>query len=123
MSAAQVAGRRSSFLGFRGWTRWRSLGRRPLSGWWVRRADRPAAGRVRAVVRPPSRTFWVSASIHTNVYGPASSLLYTGVTRAKRLVVLAGSAAPWPPRYAPGAPGRRHTALAHRLQPGAQCMA
>ena len=22
-------------------------------------------------VRPPSRTFWVSASIHTNVYGPA----------------------------------------------------
>ena len=24
-------------------------------------------------VRPPSRTFWVSASIHTNVYGPASS--------------------------------------------------
>ena len=24
-------------------------------------------------VRPPSRTFWVSASIHTNVYGPRSS--------------------------------------------------
>ncbi len=24
-------------------------------------------------VRPPSRTFWVSASIHRNVYGPASS--------------------------------------------------
>ena len=24
-------------------------------------------------VRPPSRTFWVSASIHTKVYGPASS--------------------------------------------------
>jgi hypothetical protein len=24
-------------------------------------------------VRPPSRTFWVSASIHTNTYGPASS--------------------------------------------------
>jgi hypothetical protein len=25
-------------------------------------------------VRPPSRTFWVSASSHTKVYGPASSL-------------------------------------------------
>ncbi len=24
-------------------------------------------------VRPPSRTFWVSASIHRKVYGPASS--------------------------------------------------
>jgi hypothetical protein len=24
-------------------------------------------------VRPPSLTFWVSASIHGNVYGPASS--------------------------------------------------
>jgi hypothetical protein len=24
-------------------------------------------------VRPPSRTFWVRASIHKNVYGPASS--------------------------------------------------
>ena len=25
-------------------------------------------------VRPPSRTFWVSASIHMKVYGPPSSL-------------------------------------------------
>ena len=32
------------------------------------------------------------------------NLLYTGVTRAKKLVVLAGSAAPWPPPSAPRAP-------------------
>ena len=32
------------------------------------------------------------------------NLLYTGVTRAKKLVVLAGSAAPWPPPSGPGAP-------------------
>jgi hypothetical protein len=32
-------------------------------------------------VRPPSRTFWVSASIQQNVYGPASSgLLRNPVT-------------------------------------------
>ena len=32
------------------------------------------------------------------------NLLYTGVTRAKKLVVLAGSAAPWPPPSVPRAP-------------------
>ena len=32
------------------------------------------------------------------------NLLYTGITRAKKLVVLAGSAAPSPPPSAPRAP-------------------
>ena len=48
-----------------------------------------------AVVIPLTTSSWMMLQ---------RNLLYTGVTRAKKLVVLAGSAAPWPPRYAPGAP-------------------
>jgi hypothetical protein len=33
----------------------------------------PAVSACTFTVRPPSRTFWVSASIHTNAYEPASS--------------------------------------------------
>ena len=38
-------------------------------------------------VRPPSRTFWVSASIQQNVYGPASS------GRDRKLVTISSSSA------------------------------
>ncbi len=46
------------------------------------------------------------------------NLLYTGVTRAKRLVVLAGSRRALAAAVRTGGAGRRHTALAHRLRPG-----
>ena len=45
------------------------------------------------------------------------NLLYTGVTRAKRLVVLAGSRRALAAAVRTRGAGRRHTALAHRLQP------
>ena len=45
------------------------------------------------------------------------NLLYTGVTRAKKLVVLAGSRRALAAAVRTKGAGRRHTALAHRLQP------
>jgi exodeoxyribonuclease V alpha subunit len=50
------------------------------------------------------------------------NLLYTGVTRAKKLVVLAGSRRALATAVRTKGAGRRHTALAHRLQPAAQPM-
>src|SRR5437899_6477194 len=47
------------------------------------------------------------------------NLLYTGVTRAKKLVVLAGSRRALAAAVRTKGAGRRHTALAHRLRPGA----
>jgi exodeoxyribonuclease V alpha subunit len=46
------------------------------------------------------------------------NLLYTGVTRAKQLVVLAGSRRALAVAVRTRGAGRRHTALAHRLHPG-----
>jgi len=46
------------------------------------------------------------------------NLLYTGVTRAKKLVVLAGSRRALAAAVRTKGAGRRHTALAHRLRPG-----
>ena len=46
------------------------------------------------------------------------NLLYTGITRAKKLVVLAGSRRALAAAVRTAGPGRRHTALAHRLQTG-----
>jgi exodeoxyribonuclease V alpha subunit len=43
------------------------------------------------------------------------NLLYTGVTRAKRLVVLVGSRRALATAVRTKGAGRRHTALAHRL--------
>jgi exodeoxyribonuclease V alpha subunit len=43
------------------------------------------------------------------------NLLYTGVTRAKTLVVLAGSRRALAAAVRTRGAGRRHTALAHRL--------
>ncbi|WP_372492458.1 SF1B family DNA helicase RecD2 [Actinomadura litoris] len=45
------------------------------------------------------------------------NLLYTGVTRAKRLVVLVGSPRALAAAVRTAGAGRRHTALAHRLSP------
>jgi exodeoxyribonuclease V alpha subunit len=45
------------------------------------------------------------------------NLLYTGVTRAKKLVVLAGSRRALAAAVRTRGAGRRHTALAHRLRP------
>jgi exodeoxyribonuclease V alpha subunit len=44
------------------------------------------------------------------------NLLYTGITRAKKLVVLAGSRRALPAAVRTAGAGRRHTALPHRLQ-------
>jgi len=44
------------------------------------------------------------------------NLLYTGVTRAKKLVVLAGSRRALAVAVGSKGSGRRHTALAHRLR-------
>ena len=48
------------------------------------------------------------------------NLLYTGVTRAKKLVVLAGSRRALAAAIRTRGAGRRHTALAHRLHPHPQ---
>ena len=48
------------------------------------------------------------------------NLLYTGVTRAKKLVVLAGSRRALAAAVRTRSAGRRHTALAHRLRPDPQ---
>ncbi len=51
------------------------------------------------------------------------NLLYTGVTRAKKLVVLAGSRRALAAAVRTRGAGRRHTALAHRLHPDLQPIA
>jgi exodeoxyribonuclease V alpha subunit len=43
------------------------------------------------------------------------NLLYTGITRAKKLVVLVGSRRALAAAVRTAGAGRRHTALAHRL--------
>jgi hypothetical protein len=45
------------------------------------------------------------------------NLLYTGTTRARKLVVLAGSRRALAAAIRTKGAGRRHTALAHRLHP------
>jgi exodeoxyribonuclease V alpha subunit len=48
------------------------------------------------------------------------NLLYTGVTRAKRLIILAGSRRALAQAVRTRGAGRRHTALTHRLNPAGQ---
>jgi exodeoxyribonuclease V alpha subunit len=48
------------------------------------------------------------------------NLLYTGITRAKKLIILAGSRRALAQAVRTRGAGRRHTALAHRLGPGGQ---
>jgi len=62
-----------------------------------------------AVVVPLTTSSWMMLQ---------RNLLYTGVTRAKKLVVLAGSRRALAAAVRTKGAGRRHTALAHRLQPG-----
>jgi exodeoxyribonuclease V alpha subunit len=64
-----------------------------------------------AVVIPLTTSSWMMLQ---------RNLLYTGVTRAKKLVVLAGSRRALAAAVRTKGAGRRHTALAHRLQPGPQ---
>ena len=64
-----------------------------------------------AVVIPLTTSSWLMLQ---------RNLLYTGVTRAKKLVVLAGSRRALAAAVRTRGAGRRHTALAHRLQPDAQ---
>jgi hypothetical protein len=45
------------------------------------------------------------------------NLLYTGVTRAKKLIILAGSRRALAQAVRTRGAGRRHTALSHRLNP------
>ena len=61
-----------------------------------------------AVVIPLTTSSWMMLQ---------RNLLYTGVTRAKKLVVLAGSRRALAAAVRTKGAGRRHTALAHRLQP------
>jgi exodeoxyribonuclease V alpha subunit len=60
-----------------------------------------------AVVIPLTTSSWMMLQ---------RNLLYTGVTRAKKLVVLAGSRRALAAAVRTKGAGRRHTALAHRLQ-------
>jgi exodeoxyribonuclease V alpha subunit len=60
-----------------------------------------------AVVIPLTTSSWLMLQ---------RNLLYTGVTRAKKLVVLAGSRRALAAAVRTRGAGRRHTALAHRLQ-------
>ena len=62
-----------------------------------------------AVVIPLTTSSWMMLQ---------RNLLYTAVTRAKKLVVLAGSRRALAAAVRTRGAGRRHTALAHRLQPG-----
>ena len=64
-----------------------------------------------AVVIPLTTSSWMMLQ---------RNLLYTGVTRAKKLVVLAGSRRALAAAVRTKGAGRRHTALAHRLQPDVQ---
>ena len=61
-----------------------------------------------AVVIPLTTSSWMMLQ---------RNLLYTGVTRARKLVVLAGSRRALAAAIRTRGAGRRHTALAHRLQP------
>ncbi len=67
-----------------------------------------------AVVIPLTTSSWMMLQ---------RNLLYTGVTRAKKLVVLAGSRRALAAAVRTRGAGRRHTALAHRLHPGRQPIA
>jgi exodeoxyribonuclease V alpha subunit len=60
-----------------------------------------------AVVIPLTTSSWMMLQ---------RNLLYTGVTRARKLVVLAGSRRALAAAVGTKGTGRRHTALAHRLQ-------
>jgi exodeoxyribonuclease V alpha subunit len=60
-----------------------------------------------AVVIPLTTSAWMMLQ---------RNLLYTGITRAKKLVVLAGSRRALAAAVRTAGTGRRHTALAHRLQ-------
>ena len=64
-----------------------------------------------AVVIPLTTSSWMMLQ---------RNLLYTGVTRAKKLVVLAGSRRALAAAVRTKSAGRRHTALAHRLYPHPQ---
>jgi exodeoxyribonuclease V alpha subunit len=64
-----------------------------------------------AVVIPLTTSAWMMLQ---------RNLLYTGITRAKKLVVLAGSRRALAAAVRTAGAGRRHTALAHRLQTTAQ---
>ena len=61
-----------------------------------------------AVVIPLTTSSWMMLQ---------RNLLYTGVTRARKLVVLAGSRRALAAAIRTKGAGRRHTALAHRLHP------
>ena len=61
-----------------------------------------------AVVIPLTTSSWMMLQ---------RNLLYTGITRARRLVVLAGSRRALAAAIRTKGAGRRHTALAHRLHP------
>jgi exodeoxyribonuclease V alpha subunit len=60
-----------------------------------------------AVVIPLTTSAWMMLQ---------RNLLYTAITRAKKLVVLAGSRRALAAAVRTAGTGRRHTALAHRLQ-------
>ena len=64
-----------------------------------------------AVVIPLTTSAWMMLQ---------RNLLYTGITRAKKLVVLAGSRRALAAAVRTAGAGRRHTALAHRLQAGSE---
>ena len=61
-----------------------------------------------AVVIPLTTSSWMMLQ---------RNLLYTGITRARKLVVLAGSRRALAAAIRTKGAGRRHTALAHRLHP------
>jgi exodeoxyribonuclease V alpha subunit len=46
------------------------------------------------------------------------NLLYTGITRAKKLIILVGSRRALAQAVRTPGTGRRHTALTHRVHPG-----
>lgn len=62
-----------------------------------------------AVVIPVTTSSWMMLQ---------RNLLYTGVTRAKKIIVLVGSRRALAQAVRTPGAGRRHTALAHRLDPG-----
>src|SRR5262249_23629091 len=64
-----------------------------------------------AVVIPLTTASWVMLQ---------RNLLYTGITRAKKLLILAGSRRALAQAVRTRGAGRRHTALTHRLHPGGQ---
>jgi exodeoxyribonuclease V alpha subunit len=64
-----------------------------------------------AVVIPLTTSSWMMLQ---------RNLLYTGVTRAKKLLILAGSRRALAQAVRTRGAGRRHTALTHRLNPGGQ---